>query len=428
MGKIVNVKARMVLDSRGNPTVEAEVETQSATGIAIAPSGASTGVHEAVELRDGGKAFLGKGVKKAVMNVNELIAPKLKGMDATRQDLIDRTLIELDNTTNKSRLGANAIMAVSIACCKASAQSAGIQAFEHVGKLSENKEFLLPIPLMNVINGGAHAGNSLNIQEFIIMPIGASSFSEAVQMNVEVYHTLKSIIKDKFGKAATNVGDEGGFAPNIAKAEDALRLIQLALKEAGYEKHVKLAMDCASSGFFKDEKYFFEGKEYSNMKFVELLEDLIERYNIASIEDPLAEDDWQGFCALTKSRGKKCQIIGDDLLVTNTDRIQRAIKLNACNATLIKLNQIGTVSETLKAVKMSQEAGFNAVVSHRSGDSEDAFIADFAVGTGAGQLKSGAPCRSERTAKYNQLLRIEEELGKKAEYAGKRFAEKFGKD
>lgn len=418
----------MVLDSRGNPTVEAEVETAGGTGIAIAPSGASTGVHEAVELRDGGKAFLGKGVKKAVLNISEIIAPKLKGMDSSRQEFIDKTLIELDNTSNKSRLGANAILAVSIACCKASAQASGIPAFEYVGKLAENKEFLLPIPLMNVINGGAHAGNSLNIQEFIIMPTGAPGFSEALQMNAEVYQTLKKIIKDKFGKAAINVGDEGGFAPNISKTEDALKLIQLALKETGYEKQVRLAMDCAASTFFKDEKYYFEGKEYANMQFVELLEDLIDRYSIASIEDAMAEDDWQGFCALTKGRGSKCQIIGDDLLVTSTERIQRAVKLNACNSTLIKLNQVGTLSETLKAVKLSQESGFNTVVSHRSGDTEDAFIADFSVGTGAGQIKSGAPCRSERTAKYNQLLRIEEELGKKAVYAGSRFAEKFSRD
>ncbi|MDO8647630.1 MAG: phosphopyruvate hydratase [Candidatus Diapherotrites archaeon] len=425
MAKILNVKARMVLDSRGNPTVEAEVETQAGTGIAIVPSGASTGVHEAMELRDGGKAFLGKGVKDAVNNVNEIIAPKLKGQDCSKQELIDKIMIELDNTTNKSRLGANAILSVSIAACKAAALNAGLPAFEYVGKLSENKELLLPVPLMNVINGGQHAGNGLAVQEFMIAPVGAASFTEALQMNVEVYQTLKQIIKDKFGKTAINVGDEGGFTPNISRTEDALKLIQLALKETGYEKQVRLALDCAASSFFKNEKYSFEGKEYSNIQFVEVIEDFIDRFKLISVEDGLAEDDWQGFCALTKGKGKTTQIIGDDLLVTSPERILRAIKLSACNATLIKLNQIGTVSETLKAIKITQEAGFNAIVSHRSGDSEDAFIADFAVGTSSGQLKSGAPCRSERTSKYNQLLRIEEELGKKAVYAGKKLLEKF---
>jgi len=418
----------MVLDSRGTPTVEAEVQTQKGFGKAIVPSGASTGAHEAIELRDGGKAFLGKGVKKAVANVNEIIAPKLKGEDSLKQSHIDKIMIELDNTASKSRLGANAILAVSIANCKASAQSSELPVFEHVARLAESKQVMLPVPLMNVINGGQHAGNSLAIQEFITMPVGASSFSEALQMNVEIYQTLKQIVKEKFGKPAINVGDEGGFAPNIAKTEDALRLIQIALKETGYEKQVKLAMDCAASSFFKNEKYSFEGKEYNNMQFVEVIEDFIERFKIASVEDAFAEDDWQAFCALTKSKGRKCQVIGDDLLVTNVERIQRAAKLSACNAVLIKLNQVGTVSETLKAIQASLEAGFNSVISHRSGDSEDDFIADFAVGTGAGQLKSGAPCRSERTAKYNQLLRIEEALGKKAIYAGSKFLEKFSSE
>ncbi|HIH33624.1 MAG TPA: phosphopyruvate hydratase [Candidatus Diapherotrites archaeon] len=415
----------MLLDSRGNPAVEAEVQTQKATASAIMPEGASTGSLEAMELRDGGKAFLGKGVKKAIANVNETIAPKLKGLDSGNQKQADKIMLDLDSTSNKSRLGANAILPVSIALCKASAAAQGIQVFEYIGKLAENKESILPVPLMNVINGGKHAGDELAVQEFMLVPLGAGSYSEALQFNVEIYQTLKQIIKDKFGKSAINVGDEGGFAPSISKTEDVLKLMQLALKETGYEKQVRIALDFAANSFHHNEKYIFEGKECNNMQFLEIVEGLIERFNLASVEDPFAEQDWQAFCALTKSKGAKCQIVGDDLLVTSVERIQRALKLSACNSVIIKPNQVGTVTETLKAVQAAKDAGFNFIISHRSGDSEDDFIADLAVGTGALQIKAGAPARSERTAKYNRLLRIEEMLGKKGEYAGKRLLEKF---
>ena len=425
LSKILGIKARMLLDSRGNPAVEAEVQTQKATASAIMPEGASTGSLEAMELRDGGKAFLGKGVKKAIANVNETIAPKLKGLDSGNQKQADKIMLDLDSTSNKSRLGANAILPVSIALCKASAAAQGIQAFEYIGKLAESKESILPVPLMNVINGGKHAGDELAVQEFMLVPLGAGNYSEALQFNVEIYQTLKQIIKDKFGKSAINVGDEGGFAPSISKTEDVLKLMQLALKETGYEKQVRIALDFAANSFHHNEKYIFEGKECNNMQFLEIVEGLIERFNLASVEDPFAEQDWQAFCALTKSKGAKCQIVGDDLLVTSVERIQRALKLSACNSVIIKPNQVGTVTETLKAVQAAKDAGFNFIISHRSGDSEDDFIADLAVGTGALQIKAGAPCRSERTAKYNRLLRIEEMLGKKAEYAGKRFLQKF---
>jgi len=415
----------MLLDSRGNPAVEAEVQTQKATASAIMPEGASTGSLEAMELRDGGKAFLGKGVKKAIANVNETIAPKLKGLDSGNQKQADKIMLDLDSTSNKSRLGANAILPVSIALCKASAAAQGIQAFEYIGKLAESKESILPVPLMNVINGGKHAGDELAVQEFMLVPLGAGNYSEALQFNVEIYQTLKQIIKDKFGKSAINVGDEGGFAPSISKTEDVLKLMQLALKETGYEKQVRIALDFAANSFHHNEKYIFEGKECNNMQFLEIVEGLIERFNLASVEDPFAEQDWQAFCALTKSKGAKCQIVGDDLLVTSVERIQRALKLSACNSVIIKPNQVGTVTETLKAVQAAKDAGFNFIISHRSGDSEDDFIADLAVGTGALQIKAGAPARSERTAKYNRLLRIEEMLGKKGEYAGKRLLEKF---
>ena len=425
LSKILGIKARMLLDSRGNPAVEAEVQTQKATASAIMPEGASTGSLEAMELRDGGKAFLGKGVKKAIANVNETIAPKLKGLDSGNQKQADKIMLDLDSTSNKSRLGANAILPVSIALCKASAAAQGIQAFEYIGKLAESKESILPVPLMNVINGGKHAGDELAVQEFMLVPLGAGNYSEALQFNVEIYQTLKQIIKDKFGKSAINVGDEGGFAPSISKTEDVLKLMQLALKETGYEKQVRIALDFAANSFHHNEKYIFEGKECNNMQFLEIVEGLIERFNLASVEDPFAEQDWQAFCALTKSKGAKCQIVGDDLLVTSVERIQRALKLSACNSVIIKPNQVGTVTETLKAVQAAKDAGFNFIISHRSGDSEDDFIADLAVGTGALQIKAGAPARSERTAKYNRLLRIEEMLGKKGEYAGKRLLEKF---
>ncbi|MBS3058793.1 MAG: enolase, partial [Candidatus Diapherotrites archaeon] len=370
MSKILSIKARMLLDSRGNPAVEAEVQTQKATASAIMPEGASTGSLEAMELRDGGKAFLGKGVKKAIANVNETIAPKLKGLDSGNQKQADKIMLDLDSTSNKSRLGANAILPVSIALCKASAAAQGIQAFEYIGKLAESKESILPVPLMNVINGGKHAGDELAVQEFMLVPLGAGNYSEALQFNVEIYQTLKQIIKDKFGKSAINVGDEGGFAPSISKTEDVLKLMQLALKETGYEKQVRIALDFAANSFHHNEKYIFEGKECNNMQFLEIVEGLIERFNLASVEDPFAEQDWQAFCALTKSKGAKCQIVGDDLLVTSVERIQRALKLSACNSVIIKPNQVGTVTETLKAVQAAKDAGFNFIISHRSGDSE----------------------------------------------------------
>lgn len=419
MAKITQVKGRFVLDSRGFPTVEAEISSDKLFSSAIVPSGTSTGLHEANELRDGGKSFFGQGVLKAVSHVNEPIAKALKGKDPLKQADIDQTMMALDGTTNRSKLGANAMTAVSIANARLAAQIKGVRDFEWVQQLSGTKKPILPVPLLNVINGGAHAGNDLAFQEFQFIPVHADSFAEALQMSAESYHALHNAIRNRFGKQATNVGLEGGFAPNLEKVEDALKLLVIALRESGHEDDIQIGLDLAASHFFKNGHYEFEGKKFNNIQMVEFLEDLVNRYPIVALEDPFAQDDWQAFCLINKSLGDDVLIIGDDLLVTRTDRVQRAVKLNACNTLLTKVNQVGTLTETFNAVNEAKKNAWNVVVSHRSGDSEDAYIADLAVGLGANFIKTGAPSRGERTSKYNQLLRIEEYLGKKAEYAGK---------
>jgi len=418
--KIKSVKAREILDSRGNPTVEVDFGIPKGVARAAVPSGASTGVHEALELRDGGKRFLGKGVLKAVGNVNKVISKNLVGTNLNQWQ-IDRCMIKLDSTKNKSKLGANAILGVSIAACKAGALQKGEPIYEHIGSLVGNKNFLLPVPSMNVINGGAHAGNKLDIQEYMILPTGAKSFSQAVQMGTETYHILKNILKKKYGKGAINVGDEGGFAPPLTSMEEPLNLILNAIEEAGYKGRIKLGLDCAASNFYekKSNKYLLEGNKYEPLALVDKYKELVKKYPIVSIEDPFDEEDFKNFFVLNQEIGKSVQIVGDDLLVTNIERIKQAIDLKACNALLLKLNQIGTVTEAIEAAQLAKKYKWNVMVSHRSGETEDAFIADLAVGLSTGQIKSGAPCRTERTAKYNQLMRIEEELGSKAKYKGK---------
>ncbi|MBN2112213.1 phosphopyruvate hydratase [Candidatus Woesearchaeota archaeon] len=428
MGKIKEVLAREVLDSRGNPTVEADVITDEGVFRAAVPSGASTGLHEVLELRDGDKSrYNGKGVLKAVANVNKVIAKKLIGMDAGKQEEIDNLMIELDSTPNKSKLGANAILAVSMAVCRAGAAAKNVPLYKHISDLAGVREFVMPVPAFNVINGGKHAGNRLAMQEFMILPVGASSFREAMRMGSEVYHTLKKVIKDKYGQEAVNVGDEGGFAPHIHDNMEALELLGEAIKKAGYTGKVKIGMDAAASEFFENGKYDLNFKGDSpNLKtgdeMIELYKGFISDYDIVSIEDPFDEDDWQTHAKLTAEIGKKgCQVVGDDLLVTNPKRIAIGISRKACNALLLKLNQIGSVTEAIDACLLAKSAGWGVMVSHRSGETEDTFIADLAVGLKSGQIKSGAPCRGERTAKYNELMRIEEELGKNCRYAGKNF-------
>jgi len=422
--------ARQIFDSRGNPTVEVDVHTEQGLFRAAVPSGASTGIYEAIELRDNVKTeYLGKGVNIAVKNVNEIIAPKIIGKDVTKQEELDNFLIALDGTENKGKLGANAILGVSLAVCKAGAAAKGVPLYKHIADLAGNKNLLLPVPAFNVINGGSHAGNKLAMQEFMILPIGASSFSEAMRMGAEVYHHLKNIIKDKYGQDATNVGDEGGFAPNIQENKEGLELLKAAIAKAGYTDKVKIGMDVAASEFFKDGKYDLDFKTKNNDgKFLKTGDELIGLYKefvkdfpVISIEDPFDQDDWAHYAKLTADIGKDVQIVGDDLLVTNPKRIKQAIETKACNALLLKVNQIGTVSESIQACKLAQEAGWGVMVSHRSGETEDTFIADLVVGLGTGEIKTGAPCRSERLAKYNQLLRIEEELGSAAKFAGLKF-------
>ncbi|MGH8529622.1 MAG: phosphopyruvate hydratase [Nevskiales bacterium] len=418
MPKIASVKALEVLDSRGNPTVEAVVELKSGVrGRAIVPSGASTGTHEAVELRDGGKRYLGKGVRKAVANVNRQIAAALKGMKAQDQAAIDQCMIELDGTDNKSRLGANAILAVSLANAQAAAAHAGEPLYRYLGG---SKAKHMPVPMMNILNGGAHADNNVDIQEFMILPVGAPSFSEALRYGTEVFHSLKKILKAR--GLNTAVGDEGGFAPNLPSNEAALEIIAEAVEAAGYKlgKQIALGLDVASSEFFKNDKYHLEGenKQFTAAEFVDYLELLVNRYPVITIEDGMAEGDWAGWKLLTNRLGKRVQLVGDDLFVTNTKILSRGIKQGVANAILIKPNQIGTLTETLAAIKMADKAGYAAVVSHRSGESEDNTIADIAVATTASQIKTGSLCRSDRTAKYNQLLRIEAELGQRASYPG----------
>ena len=416
MATIEDVYARQILDSRGNPTVEVDVALDDGTHArAAAPSGASTGAFEAVELRDGGKAFGGKGVGKAVLAVADEIRDELLGFEADDQRLIDQTMIDLDGTPDKSRLGANAITAVSMAVAKAAAQSAELHLFRYLGGPNAH---VLPVPMMNVLNGGAHADNSVDIQEFMIAPVGAATFSEALRWGAETYHALKSVLKEH--KLSTGVGDEGGFAPDLAHNRAALDLLVEAIGKAGFQpgSDVALAIDAAATEFFSDGAYRFEGGARSAAEMLELYADWLDAYPIVSLEDPLAEDDWAGWQALTAALGDKAQIVGDDLFVTNPERLRRGIAERSANALLVKVNQIGTITETLDAVSLAHRSGFSCMISHRSGETEDTTIADLAVAINCGQMKSGAPARSERVAKYNQLLRIEEHLDDAAAYAG----------
>lgn len=417
--KIENIRAREILDSRGNPTIGVEVKLNDGTvGQAAVPSGASTGSHEALELRDGDKSrYGGKGVLKAVTNVNERIAPALMGMTATEQEEIDRTMLVLDSTPAKSNLGANAILGVSLAVAHAAATSQKMPLYQHLGG---DDAHLLPVPLMNILNGGKHAEDSVDLQEFMIAPAGAKSFSEALRMGAEVYQTLKKLLKDK--GMATAVGDEGGFAPSLPDNKSAVQVIVDAIEATGYQpgKDCFIALDPASSEFFVDGQYDLakEGRKLTSVEMVDYYVDLASDFPIISIEDGLAEDDWEGWTLITQKLGQKVQLVGDDLYVTNIERISKGIAEKASNSVLIKLNQIGTLSETRSAIDMARKEGWTAVVSHRSGETEDTTISDLCVGLNTGQIKTGAPCRSERVAKYNRLLRIEEELGEKAKYAG----------
>jgi enolase len=416
---IEDIFAREILDSRGNPTVEVDVVLEDGTlGRAAVPSGASTGAHEAVELRDDEQArFMGKGVRKAVENVNCEIGPELVGSSALDQVEIDHAMIALDGTPNKGRFGANAILGVSMAVAKAAAASAGMPLYQYLGGFNAKR---LPVPMMNILNGGKHADNNVDIQEFMAMPIGASSFSDALRMTVEVYHSLKSVLKSR--NLSTSIGDEGGFAPNLKSNEDAIEVILAAIEKAGYEpgRQIAIALDPAATEFFKGGKYHLEGegKVLSPEEMVEFYVKLVEKYPIVSIEDGLAEDDWTGWKLLTDKIGSRVQIVGDDLFVTNTERLARGINSGTANSILIKVNQIGTLTETFDAIEMAKRAGYTAVISHRSGETEDSTIADIAVAVNAGQIKTGAPARTDRVAKYNQLLRIEEMLGESAQFGG----------
>jgi len=420
MTAIIDIIGRQILDSRGNPTVEVDVVLEDGSmGRAAVPSGASTGAHEAVELRDGDKSrYLGKSVQKAVEAVNVAIAEAIVAMDAEDQTAIDQAMIELDGSPNKSKLGANAILGVSLAVAKAAAECSGLPLYRYVGGTSAR---VLPVPMMNIVNGGAHADNPIDFQEFMIMPIGAPSFAEGLRMGAEVFHTLKKALHDAGHN--TNVGDEGGFAPNLKSAEAALDFVMAAIEKAGYRpgEEIALALDCAATEFFKDGAYVYEGERKTRdpKAQAKYLAKLVGNYPIVSIEDGMAEDDWDGWKALTDAVGAKCQLVGDDLFVTNVTRLSQGIRARTANSILVKVNQIGTLTETLAAVEMAQRAGYTAVMSHRSGETEDATIADLAVATNCGQIKTGSLARSDRTAKYNQLLRIEEELGAQAVYAGR---------
>ena len=424
---IEEVTALEILDSRGNPTIQVEVVTaDGSNGVAMVPSGASTGSFEAVELRDGDKSrYLGKGVTKAVSNVNEIIAPELEGMNAFDQVEIDRKLIEIDGTENKGKLGANATLGVSLAVAKAAANALGMSLYKYIGGVNAKT---LPIPMMNILNGGKHADNTVNIQEFMIMPVGAKSFSECLRMSAEIYHTLKGVVKSK--GLSTGVGDEGGFAPNLSSDEEALKLIVEAIEKAGFKpgEDVVLALDVASTEMYDEAKkigkegsyYFWKTDELKTVdEMIDYLVDLSNKYPIVSIEDGLAEEDWEGWKKLTDKLGNKIQLVGDDLFVTNIKRLQKGLDNNTANSILIKLNQIGTLTETLDAIELAKKNGYTAVVSHRSGETEDTTLADVAVATNAGQIKTGAPCRTDRVAKYNRLLNIEAELGKVAIYPNK---------
>jgi enolase len=420
------ILAREILDSRGNPTVEVEVVLEDGTAArAAVPSGASTGAFEAVELRDGGDRYLGKGVLKAVGFVMDEIAPAIEGLDAQDQREIDTAMLEVDGTPNKERIGANAILGVSLAVARAAAESADLSFFRYIGGPTAST---LPVPMMNILNGGAHADTNVDIQEFMIAPIGADSFSEALRAGAEIYHNLKSVLKKR--SLATSIGDEGGFAPNLESNRAALDLIIEAIEKAGYKpgSEIALALDVAATEFFADGKYTFEGKSKSASEMIAYYSELLASYPLVSIEDPLAEDDWDGWRSMTADLGGRVQLVGDDLFVTNPTRLARGIDSKTANALLVKVNQIGTLTETLDAVSMAHRAGYATMMSHRSGETEDTTIADLAVGCESGQIKTGAPARSERVAKYNQLLRIESELGENAKYAGKgafpRFAGK----
>ena len=422
MTTIIDVFAREILDSRGNPTVEVDVALEGgAMGRAAVPSGASTGEHEAVELRDGDAArYKGKGVLQAVKNVNDIIADEVIGEDATEQTLIDKILIELDGTPNKAKLGANAMLAVSLATAKAAAEAFGLPLYQYIGGANAK---ILPVPMMNILNGGMHADNNVDLQEFMIMPAGAPTFAEALRMGTEVFHTLKSVLKKKGYN--TSVGDEGGFAPDLKSNEEALQVIMEAIDKAGYKagEEIFIALDPASSSFYLTEEKLYnlasESKKLTSAQMVDYYANLVAKYPIASIEDGMAEDDWDGWKLMTDKLGGKIQLVGDDLFVTNTQRLKRGIELGVCNSILIKLNQIGTLTETLETIQTAKEAGYTTIISHRSGETEDTFMADVAVAANCGQIKTGSLSRSERLAKYNRLLRIEEELGEYAVYRGR---------
>nr|WP_282922207.1 phosphopyruvate hydratase [Mobiluncus sp. Marseille-Q7826] len=423
MAIIESIYGREILDSRGNPTVEVELEYEGGMVRAAVPSGASTGQFEAVELRDGDKGrYQGKGVLKAVKAVNDIIAPELVGFDTVEQRSIDAAMMDLDGTENKGKLGANAILGVSLAVAKASAEDAGLELFEYLGGPNAH---VLPVPMMNILNGGSHADSNVDIQEFMIAPIGAETFAEALRMGAEVYHCLKSVLKDK--GLATGLGDEGGFAPNLESNAEALDLILVAIEKAGYKpgKDVAFALDVASSEFYENGKYNFEGEARDAAYMEKYYEELIEKYPIVSIEDPLNEEAWEDWQKLTAAIGDKVQLVGDDLFVTNPERLERGIKEGVANALLVKVNQIGSLTETLEAIEMAHRAGFHTMTSHRSGETEDTTIAHLAVASNAGQIKTGAPARTERVAKYNELLRIEDMLGDAAVYAGKSAFPRF---
>ena len=423
MADIMHIFAREILDSRGNPTVEVEaLLADGSHGRAAVPSGASTGEHEAHELRDGDERYAGKGVLKAVGNVNETIADELAGLEADDQRIVDNLMLELDGSDNKKNLGANAILGVSMAVAKAAADSASLPLYRYIGGPNAH---VLPVPMMNILNGGAHADSGVDVQEFMIAPIGAETFTEALRMGTEVYHALKSVLKSK--NLSTGLGDEGGFAPSVGSTKEALDLIVEAIEKAGYTagEDVALALDVASSEFFKDGAYDFEGGRHTPEEMIQVYADLVEQYPIVSIEDPLDQNDWDGYVALTQQLGDKVQLVGDDFFVTNPARLAEGIEKGAANALLVKVNQIGTLTETFDAVELAHRNGYRTMMSHRSGETEDTTIADLAVALSCGQIKTGAPARSERVAKYNRLLRIEEELGPAAEYAGRSAFPRF---
>jgi len=426
--KITKVKAREILDSRGNPTVEVDIWAGSCFARASVPSGASTGSHEALELRDGGQRYAGKGVLKAVANVNCILSKKVAGMDVCDQTGLDKAMLELDGTPTKSKLGANAILGVSLAALRLSALCEGVPLYQRVAGIAGSKRIALPVPQLNVMNGGKHAGLENDIQEFMLFPVGFASFAESLRAGAEVYHTLKGLLKKRFGASGTHLGDEGGFVPPIPNATERLETMVQAIEETGYGGKVFIGLDCAASEFYSDGAYRVDKDAYDSGKMSQFYGSLLERFPIVSIEDGMAEDDWTGWASMTAALGNRIQIVGDDLLVTNPERIGRAVRERACNALLLKINQIGSISEAIEACRTAGKAGWNTVVSHRSGETEDASIADIVVGLaglGASQIKTGAPARSERLAKYNQLLRIEEELGKQAEFSGKNI--KFGR-